>query len=136
MRDDDRDDPFDEFFQEIERMMNEMMGESAEFHVQHGGGSDGQSDEPEHDVHVDVHEADDELRVVADVPGVEKEDIDLRCDGESLTIDAAGANREYRERIALPTTVDEHSAGATYNNGILEVTFDPVADPGSTSIDI
>ncbi|MFT4882197.1 MAG: HSP20 family molecular chaperone IbpA, partial [Salinirussus sp.] len=28
-----------------------------------------------------------------------------------------------------------HSAGATYNNGVLEVTFDPAGDT-STSIDI
>jgi len=136
MRDDrdDRDDPFDEFFQEIERMMNEMMGDSGEFRIQHGA-SEAQSGDAGHDVHVDVHETDDEVRVVADIPGVEKEDIDLRCDGETLTIDAAGPDREYRERLDLPTRVDEHSASATYNNGVLEVTFDPVADE-STSIDI
>ncbi len=132
MRRDDRDDPFDEFFREIERMMNQMMGGQGEFRFQHdssvgGSGSVG-------DVHFDVHEADDEVRVVADIPGVEKEAIDLKCDGRTLTVDASGDQREYHERVNLPATVDEHAANATYNNGILEVTFERADD--STSIDL
>jgi HSP20 family protein len=131
MRDDDRDDPFDEFFEEIERMMNEMMEGNAEFRFEHG------SDAPQNgsaDVHFDVHETDESVRVVADVPGVEKEAIDLKCDGTTLYVDATGDGREYRERVDLPTRVDEHSADATYNNGVLEVAFDRAED--STSIDI
>jgi HSP20 family protein len=138
MRDDrdDRDDPFDEFFEEIERMMNEMMGGNADFHLQRGGPSTSTgADSGGHDAHVDVQETDEEVRVVADIPGVEKEEIDLRCDGETLTLRASGETREYEERVTLPTAVDEHSASATYNNGILEVTFDP-AEETSTSIDI
>jgi len=132
MRRDDRDDPFDEFFQEIERMMNEMMGDQGEFHLQTGGGGRPAADAGA--VHYDVHESDEEVRVVADLPGVEKEAIDLQCDGRTLTVDAAGGDREYRDRIRLPRRVDEHSADASYNNGILEVTFDPSTD--RTSIDI
>ena len=139
MRDDrdDRDDPFDEFFEEIERMMNEMMGGNADFRFQQGSPSRTGSgtDRGGHDAHVDVHETDGEVRVVADIPGVRKEDIDLRCDGETLTLRARGESREYEDQVSLPTAVDEHSASATYNNGILEVTFDPTEEP-STSIDI
>lgn len=121
MRRDDRDDPFDEFFREIERMMDEMTGAGApgEFDGGNGFGSD---------IHVDIHEFEDELRVVADLPGLEKEDIGLQCDGEVLTISAASDTREYEERITLPVRVDERSASATYNNGILEVTFDRAED--------
>jgi len=137
MRDDD---PFDDFFDEIERMMNEMFGENAEFHLEHGrgvgpaSGRGGREREGGHDVHLDIHETDDELRVVADVPGVEKEDIELKCDGTTLTLDAVGGDRTYSERIDLPAPVDEHSASATYNNGVLEVVFKRAND--STSIDI
>jgi HSP20 family protein len=129
MRDDDRDDPFDEFFEEIERMMNEMMGSNAEFRFEGSSGPDTAGG----DVHFDVHETDDTVRVVADLPGVRKEDIDLKCDGETLHVDAPGETREYRERVTLPTRVDEQSASATYNNGVLEVSFDRADD--STSID-
>ncbi|WP_254765869.1 Hsp20/alpha crystallin family protein [Salinilacihabitans rarus] len=130
MRRDDRDEPFDDFFREIERMMNEMMGgANVDFEsnagVETGFGAD---------THVDIHETDDELRVVADLPGVEKENIDLECDGEHLTISARSDHREYDERISLPRRVDEHTATATYNNGVLEVVFDP-AD-GSSDIDL
>jgi len=134
MRRDDRDDPFDEFFEEIERMMNRMMGDAGEFHVEHAGGDVGGSTEAGADVHVDVRQREETVDVVADLPGVPKEAIDLQCDGETLTVDAAGNGREYHERVRLPVRVDEHSADATYNNGILEVTFERAED--STSIDV
>ncbi|MBX0295358.1 Hsp20/alpha crystallin family protein [Haloarcula nitratireducens] len=121
MRRDD-DDPFDEFFREIERMMDEMMGAEGDVHIDRDGAGGGS------DLHIDVHETDDEIRVVADIPGIEKEAIDLKCDGNVLTIDADSHQREYHERLTLPSAVDEHSASATYNNGILEVTFDREED--------
>jgi HSP20 family protein len=131
MNRDDRDDPFDEFFEEIERMMNEMMGGNAQFHFEHNRGDTGQQGGS---VHFDVHQQEDTVRIVADIPGVIKDDIDLKCDGTTLHLDADGGERTYRERIDLPVAVDEHSASATYNNGILEVTFDSADD--STSIDL
>lgn len=132
MRDDDRDDPFDEFFSEIERMMNQMMGPNANFRFEHStGGDPGQGGR---NLHVDVHETDEQIRVVADIPGIDKDAIDLKCDGESLHLEAQTGEREHRDRIALPGRVDEHSAEATYNNGVLEVVFDRLDD--STSIDV
>ena len=118
MRRDDRDDPFDEFFRELERMMNDVMGAGGDVHIEQSGADYGA------DLHLDVHETDDAVRVVADVPGVDKDAIDLTCDGQRLTIDAAGDRRETTERVQLPVRVDERSANATYNNGILEVVFD------------
>ncbi|MFB6154455.1 MAG: Hsp20/alpha crystallin family protein [Haloferacaceae archaeon] len=120
MRRDDRDDPFDDIFDEIERMMDQMTGNDDA-----GFGSE---------THVDVYEEQDGVRVVADLPGVEKEAIDLKCDGELLTISAANDRREYDERVRLPVRVDEHSARATFKNGVLEVTFDRAED--SAAIDL
>lgn len=125
MRRDDRDDPFDDFFQEIERMMNDMMADANVGNATDPAGAD---------VHLDVYEEDGQLRVVADIPGVSKEAIDLKCDGTVLTLAASGGGREYNERVRLPATVDEHSASASYNNGILEVTFDRLDD--SADIDL
>jgi len=134
MRDDDRDDPFDEFFEEIERMMNEMMGGNAEFRFEHSRSAGPDEGGDATGVHYDLHETEETVRVVADVPGVEKSDIDLKCDGRTLYVRASGNGRDYSERIDLPARVDEHSADATYNNGVLEVAFDKAGD--STSIDI
>jgi HSP20 family protein len=135
MRRDDRDDPFDDLFREIERMMNEMMGDDFDMHVERSGpaGSGNQTGFGT-ETHVDIHESDDVVRVIADLPGVEKDDIDLKCDGEMLTISAASDHREYDERVRLPAQVDEHSASATYNNGVLEVQFDKAED--SADIDV
>jgi HSP20 family protein len=124
MRGDDRDDPFGDIFDEIERMMNEMTGAGA---VGDGSGFTSET-------HVDIYEEDDRVRLVADLPGVDKEAIKLKCDGKTLTISAASPHREYDERIRLPARVDEHSASASFNNGILEVTVDKVGD--SAAIDV
>jgi HSP20 family protein len=130
MRRDDRDDPFDDIFREIERMMDEMMDGNTDVRMgpdESGFGSD---------THVDIHDRDGELRVIADLPGVEKEAIDLKCDGETLTISAASDRREYDERVELPSRVDEHSAGATYNNGVLEVALEKRDAEDSADIDV
>lgn len=123
MRRDDPDDPFDDIFREIERMMNEMMGGEGQFDMNVETSTGGHAGFGA-DTHVDIHETEEEIRVIADLPGVEKDAIDLKCDGEVLTIGAASDHREYDERVRLPVTVDEHSASATYNNGVLEVSFD------------
>jgi HSP20 family protein len=122
MRRDDRDDPFEDIFSEIERMMEEMTG---------GVGGDAGFGG---DAHVSVYEDDEAVRVVADLPGVEKEGIDIKCDGRQVMISAATGRSEYEERIRLPVRVDEHSAAATFNNGILEITFDRV--DSSANIDL
>ncbi len=131
MRRDDRDEPFDDLFREIERMMNEMMnGADVDFEssssVDNGFGSD---------THIDIHETDDELRVIADLPGVEKNNIDLECDGKSLTISAQSQHRQYDERVSLPQRVNEHTAEATYNNGILEVVFESAEKSSDISLE-
>ncbi|MEF8800190.1 MAG: Hsp20/alpha crystallin family protein [Halolamina sp.] len=107
MRREDRDDPFGDIFDEIERMMGGAAGEEP-------GGTD---------THVDAFDEGEMLRLVADLPGASKENVSLQCDGETLTIEA-GPEQEYRERVRLPARVDEHSAEATFNNGVLEVRFD------------
>ena len=121
MRRDDRDDPFRDIFDEIERMMGDLSA---------GIDDSGFSGE----THVDVFDEGDSLRLVADLPGIEKEDVSLQCDGEVLTIEAVSEQRHYQERITLPARVDEHSAEATFNNGVLEVSFEKVAD--SADIDL
>jgi HSP20 family protein len=121
---DDRD-PFENIFDEIERMMNGMMDGNIDIQTDTMGGTGT-------DAHIDTHEDGDTVRVVADLPGVAKEAIDLTCDGQHLTIDAAGDRREFTERVTLPARVDERSANATYNNGVLEVVF----ERSDTSADI
>ena len=135
MRRDDRNDPFDDFFRELERMMNDVMGAGGDVHFEQGGGpTGGTGGTSGTDVHLDVQETDEVVRLVADLPGVEKDSIDLKCDGTVLTIDASSDHQDFHERIRLPATVDEHSADASYNNGILEVSFERSEDARDISV--
>lgn len=122
----DGDDPFDEFFREIERMMNSMAGGETGAGLDEAGFGG--------DAHFSVYEDDEQIRVVGDLPGVGKEDVEIKCDGRTFTVAAATAHSEFQERITLPGPVDEHQADASFNNGILEVTFQR-AEP-STGIDL
>ena len=122
------DDPFDDLFRQLEDFVEDVVQGGG---VQAPGGPAGPG---AGDTHVDVHEYDDRITVIADLPGVEKADIDLTCDGNVLSIHAENDNRRYDERVHLPGSVDAESAGATYNNGVLEVRFDRAG--GSASIDV
>ncbi len=72
---------------------------------------------------IDVIETDDEVQVIAEMPGVNKEDIELNATEKELEIKAESENRRYYERVELPCEVVPDSAKARYNNGVLEVVF-------------
>ncbi|MDI3497444.1 archaeal heat shock protein Hsp20 [Archaeoglobus sp.] len=70
---------------------------------------------------VDVIETDNEIQIIAEMPGVNKDDIELNATETTLEIRAEGENRKYYETVELPAEVDPDSAKARYNNGVLEV---------------
>jgi HSP20 family protein len=80
---------------------------------------------------VDVHEYDDEIRVVADVPGTSRDRIDVRCDGRAVAIRADRDGPPFVARVDLPAYVDDGSGELQFNNGVLEVTFDRDTDPAN-----
>ena len=126
---DDREDPFEDIFREIERLMNDVVGTGG---PREGAARDG--GRPSSPTHIDVYEDDGQIRVVADLPGVDRADIAVQSDGEYVSVTAETETRHYDERVALPAPVDPESGSGTYNNGVLEVTFDRVRS--ATDIDI
>lgn len=72
---------------------------------------------------VDVVTGDKVVQVIAEVPGVEKNDIKLFGTEETLTISVDTEKRKYRKDVELPVKVDPKSAKAAYKNGVLEVTL-------------
>lgn len=70
-----------------------------------------------------VDESDGKLKVVAEMPGVEKQEIHLEALEDSLNIKAEHGDRKYDTNVALSMKVDPTSASASYNNGVLEVKF-------------
>ena len=73
---------------------------------------------------VDVVERGDLLTVYAELPGVDKKDIDLTLAESNLTLSVQGEKRRYYKEVPLPAKVKLESAKATYNNGILEIVLD------------
>ena len=72
---------------------------------------------------VDVLETNGEVRVVAELPGVEKKDIKLYGTDNTLTISVDIPQRKYYKEVELPSEIDPKQAKSTYKNGVLEVTL-------------
>lgn len=73
---------------------------------------------------VDVIDEKDRVVVVAEIPGVDKKDIDVRVKDGKLIIRARGKERKYYKEIELPPGVKPETAKARYKNGVLEVTIE------------
>ena len=71
----------------------------------------------------DVMETDGEVKVVVELPGVEKEDIKLHGTEDTLTISVDTPGRKYHKEVELPARVDAKQAKASYKNGVLEITL-------------
>jgi HSP20 family protein len=72
---------------------------------------------------VEVVDGDREMRVIAELPGVKKDDISLTVEGKNLEISADTPTRKYRKELELPSSVELEGSRSTFNNGILEVTL-------------
>jgi HSP20 family protein len=72
---------------------------------------------------IDVINTNNEIKVVAELPGVEKNDIKLYGTEKTLTISVDTPERKYYREIDLPALVDHKTAKSEYKNGVLEVTL-------------
>ncbi len=82
---------------------------------------------------VDVVSSGKEVRVIAEMPGVNKEDINVTINEKSLVISVDREDRGYYKELDLPSIVDPKGARSTYNNGILEVTV-PLKSSGQGGV--
>lgn len=89
---------------------------------------------------MDVHETDKAYTVRADMPGYQKEDINVSIDGSTVTIRAKRDEQQQQPQegtlmrserfhgeqyrsFTLPQEVDDQQASATCKNGVLELTL-------------
>lgn len=86
---------------------------------------------------VDVSEGKRDIIVKAEIPGVEKENVDIALDGRLLTIRGEKKHGKeesdehyhrvestfgyYKRTIELPAAVDESKVDASYKNGVLRI---------------
>ncbi len=70
---------------------------------------------------VDVIEREEDVTVIAELPGVEKHNIKLNVGEETLTISAESGEQRYFKKVKLPAAVRSEGSKAHYKNGVLEV---------------
>jgi HSP20 family protein len=78
------------------------------------------------------------LRLVIEMPGVDKEHIQVEAKEDSVIVSAEKGNRKYKAEIDLKAEVDPNSGRAEYTNGILEISFSmrDKANKGFKRVDI
>lgn len=104
-------------------------------------------------IKIDVSETDGQYAVKAEIPGVRKEDIDVRVDGNLVTISAevktekeekkgSRVLRQERQQgyasrsFTLACPVDDTRAEANYQNGVLELKLPKKAATSSKRLSI
>ena len=87
--------------------------------------------------HVELGETDKELRVTAELPGLDENDVEISVEEGALTLrgekrsevedkDRGYSERSYgrfERRIDLPKDIDRDQASASFRNGVLTVTL-------------
>ena len=69
---------------------------------------------------VDVFDEGDEILVVAELPGVEQDDIRLEVSDDVLSLSTVGDGR-FAKEILLPSAVEPGTMKTTCKNGVLEI---------------
>jgi len=72
----------------------------------------------------DVIEGDKTVSVTVELPGVNKEDIDVEITEDTITIKVDTAERKYYKEITLPCKVKTDTAKASYHNGVLDIVLE------------
>jgi len=88
---------------------------------------------------IDLIDRDDEFVIKAELPGVEKKDLDITVSQNSVTIKGSTHHEEKEEKgdyyrceisrgsyartLALPADVDEEHSKASFKDGVLELTL-------------
>ena len=101
---------------------------------------------------IDVIERDDEVVVKAELPGVDKKDLDVSVTENSVTIKGTTSHEEKEEKgdyyrceisrgvyartVALPSYVDADKAKASFKDGVLELKLPKVEKAKRRSIEI
>lgn len=84
-----------------------------------------------------VDEKEKVVKLIAEMPGVEKADVKLVVDNQTVDISAEHGEKKYHARVPLSRKVDEDSAKATYTNGILQLVFGLVEErPAGKTVEV
>ena len=85
---------------------------------------------------VDIIEDNGSLKVVAELPGVEKRDIKLFAKSRGLTISVENDKKQFYKELEFENEINRSTAKSSYNNGVLEVSFKKIQEEEGTEISI
>ena len=71
-----------------------------------------------------------------DMPGVEKKDIDLNVDINTVSVKAKNDDREYSYSQDFTFSLNPEEVKATFNNGVLDIKIQKAEESKGTKIDI
>ena len=84
----------------------------------------------------DITTTDEEVKVILEMPGVNKENIKVNASDNLVEVNSNDPQRKYHEVIDLPPEVDIETAKSTYKNGILEIIFNKKKESKAKGKDI
>jgi HSP20 family protein len=70
-----------------------------------------------------VDEKEKVVKLIAEMPGVEKADVKIIVENKTVNLSAEHDDKKYHVKVPLQYKVDENSAKASYKNGILQIVF-------------
>jgi HSP20 family protein len=70
---------------------------------------------------VDVFEEDDHVLIVAEMPGISVEDVQLAVEDDLLIVTAAHGEKQYRKEVLLSSSFPREKMQITCNNGVVEI---------------
>jgi HSP20 family protein len=71
----------------------------------------------------DITTTDKEVKAILEMPGVNKENIEISVHDNSVQVKSDDPQRKYHEILDLPPETDTETAKSTYKNGVLEIIF-------------
>lgn len=70
---------------------------------------------------VDVFEEESHVLIVAEMPGISEEEVQIEVEGDLLIITAAHGEKQYRKEILLSANFAREKMQVTCNNGVVEI---------------
>jgi HSP20 family protein len=69
---------------------------------------------------IDVFDEEDHLLILAQLPGMDRKDVKVKANDNTVTITAENATKKYLDTIRLPSHVMKGAVKFTYRNNILQ----------------
>ncbi|QLH02092.1 molecular chaperone [Nitrosopumilus cobalaminigenes] len=63
------------------------------------------------------------VKLIAEMPGVEKSDVKIVVENKIVDLSAEHDDKKYHVKVPVQHNVDENSVKASYKNGVLEIVF-------------